>query len=192
MLSAEAPTTAAAVCRHGPHEEEEVIYERLPSDIAQRYVLLLDPLVGTGRTACRAVQVSCRSCNEAAKVGALVVLLPWAGFVLALLLSLAQVASNLHMDTAVACLQQPLLVGVEAQQQHHHHESVSKQHLTLVTEVLSDGFDYCFDFPGAAGAWCVQPVDVLLQAAAARAVGKPKHTTSELLPDLTLLCFYCL
>lgn len=45
--------------RHGPHEEEEVIYERLPSDIAQRHVLLLDPLVGTGRTACRAVEVSC-------------------------------------------------------------------------------------------------------------------------------------
>lgn len=45
-------------CRHGPHEEEEVVYERLPSDIAERFVLLLDPLVGTGRTACRAVQVS--------------------------------------------------------------------------------------------------------------------------------------
>ncbi|WIA28487.1 hypothetical protein OEZ86_011030 [Tetradesmus obliquus] len=45
------------VHRHGPHEEEEVIYERLPSDIAQRHVLLLDPLVGTGRTACRAVEV---------------------------------------------------------------------------------------------------------------------------------------
>eukprot|EP00878_Enallax_costatus_P030181 GHUV01032840.1.p1 GENE.GHUV01032840.1~~GHUV01032840.1.p1 ORF type:complete len:117 (+),score=20.03 GHUV01032840.1:55-405(+) len=44
--------------RHGPHEEEEVIYERLPSDISERFVLLLDPLVGTGRTACRAVQAS--------------------------------------------------------------------------------------------------------------------------------------
>ena len=44
--------------RHGPHEEEEVVYERLPSDIAQRQVLLMDPLVGTGRTACRAVEVS--------------------------------------------------------------------------------------------------------------------------------------
>lgn len=44
--------------RHGDHEEEEVIYERLPSDIRERFVLLLDPLVGTGRTACRAVQVS--------------------------------------------------------------------------------------------------------------------------------------
>lgn len=34
-----------------------MVYERLPSDIATRQVLLMDPLVGTGRTACRAVQV---------------------------------------------------------------------------------------------------------------------------------------
>lgn len=34
------------------------MYERLPSDIASRQVLLMDPLVGTGRTACRAVEVS--------------------------------------------------------------------------------------------------------------------------------------
>lgn len=47
------------VHRHGPHEEEEVVYERLPSDIASRQVLLMDPLVGTGRTACRAVEVRC-------------------------------------------------------------------------------------------------------------------------------------
>jgi uridine kinase len=33
------------------------VYERLPSDIASRQVLLMDPLVGTGRTACRAVEV---------------------------------------------------------------------------------------------------------------------------------------
>ncbi|KAF8072566.1 UKL1 [Scenedesmus sp. PABB004] len=46
------------VHRHGPAAaEQEVIYERLPADIASRHVLLLDPLVGTGRTACRAVQV---------------------------------------------------------------------------------------------------------------------------------------
>jgi len=52
------PTLPCAfMCRHGPHEEEEVVYERLPSDIARRSVLLMDPLVGTGRTACRAVQV---------------------------------------------------------------------------------------------------------------------------------------
>ena len=36
---------------------EEVVYERLPSDIAERYVLLLDPVLGTGRTAARAIQV---------------------------------------------------------------------------------------------------------------------------------------
>jgi uracil phosphoribosyltransferase len=52
MLSA-----PSCCCRHGPHEEKEVVYERLPSDIGSRFVLLMDPLVGTGRTACRAVQV---------------------------------------------------------------------------------------------------------------------------------------
>jgi hypothetical protein len=38
-------------------DQEEVVYERLPADIAERHVLLLDPVLGTGHTACRAVQV---------------------------------------------------------------------------------------------------------------------------------------
>ena len=37
--------------------ESELIYERLPADIAQRYVLLMDPILGTGASASRAVQV---------------------------------------------------------------------------------------------------------------------------------------
>lgn len=37
--------------------QEEVVYERLPADIADRHVLLLDPVLGTGHTACRAIQV---------------------------------------------------------------------------------------------------------------------------------------
>jgi uridine kinase len=37
--------------------QEEVVYERLPADIAKRHVLLLDPVLGTGHTACRAIQV---------------------------------------------------------------------------------------------------------------------------------------
>lgn len=45
--------------RHGSEaeNEEEVVYARLPADIAGRWVLLLDPVLGTGHTACRAVQV---------------------------------------------------------------------------------------------------------------------------------------
>ncbi len=44
--------------RHGCGvSQEEVVYARLPADIARRHVLLLDPVLGTGHTACRAVQV---------------------------------------------------------------------------------------------------------------------------------------
>jgi uridine kinase len=35
----------------------DLVYEKLPADIAQRYVLLMDPILGTGETAARAVQV---------------------------------------------------------------------------------------------------------------------------------------
>lgn len=44
------------VHRHGQHNQEAV-YAKLPSDIASRYVLVLDPVLGTGNTACRVVQV---------------------------------------------------------------------------------------------------------------------------------------
>ncbi|KXZ55679.1 hypothetical protein GPECTOR_2g1229 [Gonium pectorale] len=43
------------VHRHG--KSEDIIYEKLPSDISRRYVLLLDPVLGTGNTACKAIQV---------------------------------------------------------------------------------------------------------------------------------------
>lgn len=33
------------------------MYQKLPADIAQRFVLLLDPVLGTGNTACRAIKV---------------------------------------------------------------------------------------------------------------------------------------
>ena len=33
------------------------MYEKLPADISRRYVLLLDPVLGTGNTACKAIQV---------------------------------------------------------------------------------------------------------------------------------------
>ncbi|EFJ49474.1 hypothetical protein VOLCADRAFT_59311 [Volvox carteri f. nagariensis] len=40
---------------HG--KSEDIIYEKLPADISRRYVLLLDPVLGTGNTACKAIQV---------------------------------------------------------------------------------------------------------------------------------------
>lgn len=51
--------------RHGVAEQqEEVVYARLPPDIGRRYVLLLDPVLGTGHTASRAVQVGgVRTCG---------------------------------------------------------------------------------------------------------------------------------
>ncbi|KAF8062067.1 UKL1 [Scenedesmus sp. PABB004] len=36
---------------------QDVIYEKLPADIAQRHVLLMDPVLSTGNSACRAVEV---------------------------------------------------------------------------------------------------------------------------------------
>lgn len=39
------------------YDEQEVVYERLPLDIANRYVLLLDPVLGTGHSATSAIQV---------------------------------------------------------------------------------------------------------------------------------------
>ncbi|KAK9826746.1 hypothetical protein WJX81_004221 [Elliptochloris bilobata] len=37
--------------------EQELIYEKLPADIAERHVLLLDPILATGNSAARAIQV---------------------------------------------------------------------------------------------------------------------------------------
>jgi uridine kinase len=36
---------------------KELVYEKLPADIAERYVLLMDPILGTGASASRAVEV---------------------------------------------------------------------------------------------------------------------------------------
>lgn len=35
-----------------------LIYEKLPRDIADRYVFLMDPIIGTGRSAARCIEVS--------------------------------------------------------------------------------------------------------------------------------------
>lgn len=36
---------------------EELIYEKLPQDIAERHVLLMDPILGAGTSAVRAIEV---------------------------------------------------------------------------------------------------------------------------------------
>ena len=42
--------TATGPCR--------IIYEKMPSDIHSRYVLLLDPILASGNSACAAIEVS--------------------------------------------------------------------------------------------------------------------------------------
>lgn len=37
--------------------EQELIYEKLPTDIAERFVMLMDPILGSGNSAVRAIQV---------------------------------------------------------------------------------------------------------------------------------------
>ena len=37
--------------------EQEIVYEKLPADIAERFVLLMDPILGSGNSANRAIQV---------------------------------------------------------------------------------------------------------------------------------------
>jgi len=36
--------------------EQDLIYQKLPSDIAERYVMLMDPILATGNTACKAIK----------------------------------------------------------------------------------------------------------------------------------------
>lgn len=37
--------------------EQELIYEKLPADIAERFVMLMDPILGSGTSAARAIEV---------------------------------------------------------------------------------------------------------------------------------------
>ncbi|KAL4419150.1 hypothetical protein ABPG77_009126, partial [Micractinium sp. CCAP 211/92] len=37
--------------------DQEIVYEKLPADIAERFVLVMDPILGTGGSAARAVKV---------------------------------------------------------------------------------------------------------------------------------------
>jgi hypothetical protein len=47
---------------------QDVIYEKLPADIAQRYVMLMDPVLSTGNSACRAIEVGNAQINVKLKV----------------------------------------------------------------------------------------------------------------------------
>lgn len=40
--------------------EQELIYEKLPEDIAERSVLLMDPMLGSGTSASKAIEVTYR------------------------------------------------------------------------------------------------------------------------------------
>lgn len=47
-----------STCRVGDHiMEKELIYEKLPADIAERHVLVMDPILATGNSAIKAIQV---------------------------------------------------------------------------------------------------------------------------------------
>ncbi len=53
------PMALRFLCRVGDHVmDKELIYEKLPADIAERHVLLMDPILATGNSAVKAIQVS--------------------------------------------------------------------------------------------------------------------------------------
>ncbi|GFH25274.1 uridine kinase-like protein 4 [Haematococcus lacustris] len=47
------------MCLHeaGVRNGDELVYSKLPADIANRCVLLMDPVLGTGNTACKSIKV---------------------------------------------------------------------------------------------------------------------------------------
>ena len=49
----------------------EHIYEKLPEDIAERFVMLMDPILATGNSAAIAIQVSCDHSNAASNTAVL-------------------------------------------------------------------------------------------------------------------------
>eukprot|EP00884_Botryococcus_braunii_P007943 jgi/Botrbrau1/1714/Bobra.116_2s0056.1 len=48
--------------------DEELVYEKLPKDIAERHVLLMDPILGAGSSAVRAIQVLLSKGVDEAKI----------------------------------------------------------------------------------------------------------------------------
>ena len=49
-------SSKVAACAANDTVEEELVYEKLPSDIDKRHVLMMDPILGTGNSASRAIQ----------------------------------------------------------------------------------------------------------------------------------------
>lgn len=57
-LNGHTPGKCRGTCKVGDTVvEQELIYEKLPGDIAERHVLLMDPILATGKSAGRAIQV---------------------------------------------------------------------------------------------------------------------------------------
>ncbi|KAL4430783.1 hypothetical protein ABPG75_006039 [Micractinium tetrahymenae] len=62
------PSSTGGVVPQRQQVEQELIYEKLPADIAERYVLLMDPILGSGNSAARAIQVLLEKGVEEGKV----------------------------------------------------------------------------------------------------------------------------
>lgn len=59
LANGHTPSKCRGTCKVGDTVvEQELIYEKLPGDIAKRHVLLMDPILATGNSAARAIQVS--------------------------------------------------------------------------------------------------------------------------------------
>lgn len=58
LANGHTPSKCRGTCKVGDTVvEQELIYEKLPGDIAKRHVLLMDPILATGNSAARAIQV---------------------------------------------------------------------------------------------------------------------------------------
>lgn len=45
-------------------DNSDIVYEKLPGDIAERHVLLMDPVLSTGHTTVKAIQVKTRTSDK--------------------------------------------------------------------------------------------------------------------------------
>lgn len=54
--NAEAGDAGPAAADPAGVRNDYIVYQKLPADIAERHVLLLDPILATGNSACRAIQ----------------------------------------------------------------------------------------------------------------------------------------
>jgi hypothetical protein len=66
-LAARRPSSG--VCGSQRQVDQEIVYEKLPADIADRFVMLMDPILGSGNSALRAIQVWACSPSAALVLG---------------------------------------------------------------------------------------------------------------------------